>query len=254
MYPLVNWTQPDISNFYWIVRVWNSLPPFDIHNSYNMLKNFFWTFYWNSFISNYNPDAMYIYTWYWVYVLVLNVSLFLLQNLEIRSLPDFEPYGLAALVMGRDLTGMVHYTLDQWSASWCGMPPAATLLQHLTFMQRWQIAGAVAAQCRVEQNLQVQSSGLHLSLCTRGYRDYVAHSGHKAREFFQELGRSNEEGNSRRKGPWIFDAENCCCSATWECRICPGDHETNRTAYPLISDVVICVSFSFSTYLCFLLF
>ena len=45
-----------------IVRVWNSLPPFDIQNSYKVLKNFFSTLYWNYFVNNYNPDVPC--TWY----------------------------------------------------------------------------------------------------------------------------------------------------------------------------------------------
>ena len=46
-----------------IVRVWNSLPLFDIQNSYKVLKNFSTLYiYWNYFVNNYNPDAPC--TWY----------------------------------------------------------------------------------------------------------------------------------------------------------------------------------------------
>ena len=45
-----------------IVRVWNSLPPFDIQNSYEVLKKFFSTLCWNYFVNNCNPDVPC--TWY----------------------------------------------------------------------------------------------------------------------------------------------------------------------------------------------
>ena len=81
--------------------------------------------------------------------------------------------------------------------------------------------GAVAAQAEMKKIFKynhLDSFSLYLRLSR-----HVADSS-QTYGSFSGSGASSEEGNTRGECLWMHDPVNCCCSATWECCICPVDN------------------------------